>query len=146
MKKAVRPQPPGDMVGVPGLTALRTNSSAAITPATHFELLPNSTAFDVHADSPGVVCLTEGHGRDFIATANGALKTVFTVNRAFKGIYLDSPGDYHVVFKFRPHHWKLACVLFWSTLGLVLVLAGANFFPASRKRLRLFKRLERKHS
>ncbi len=125
---------PPDIAGDSGLAKLQTNSSAAITPATHFELLPNSTTFDVRAALPGVVCLTEGQARDFIATANGTPKVVFTVNRAFKGIYLESPGDYHIVFKFRPQRWGLACGLFWSAIGLIVLLASANFFVASRKR------------
>jgi hypothetical protein len=125
---------PGDIADTPGLARLQTNSTASITPASHFELLPNLTTFDVHAVSPGVVCLTEGQARDFIATANGTPKTILTVNRAFKGIYLEAPGDYHIVFTFKPHHWRLACALFWSSLGLILVLTGANFFAAGRKR------------
>jgi hypothetical protein len=104
---------PDDIGKQAGLSELQAAPGGAVTPATHYQLLPNSTGFDIHAGSAGVVCLTEGQGRDFTATANGADKPVLAVNRAFKGIYLDKPGDYHVEFTYRPHHWKLACTLFW---------------------------------
>lgn len=109
----------------PGLQTLATTTNATISPATHYQLLPNSTAFDVHAASPGVVCLTEGQARDFTATVNSELRPVLTVNRAFKGIYLDKPGDYHVEFIYRPRYWRLACALFWTAVGITLVLGLA---------------------
>jgi hypothetical protein len=106
----------------PGLQQLATTNPAAISPATRYQLLPNSTAFDVHAAAPGMVCLTEGQARDFTARANGEPKAVLTVNRAFKGVYLDRPGDYHLEFTYRPHHWWLACALFWLSAGSVIAL------------------------
>lgn len=101
----------------PGLEQLESAKPAAITPATNYQLLPNSTSFDIHASSAGVVCLTEEQARDFRATVNNEDKEVLTVNRAFKGIYLDQPGDYHIEFTFRPHHWQLACSLFWISVA-----------------------------
>ncbi|HEY1662244.1 MAG TPA: hypothetical protein VGI03_07480 [Verrucomicrobiae bacterium] len=106
----------------PGLERLESTPDTSISPATHFQLLPNSTAFDIHAASAGIVCLTEGQSKDFTATANGVVKQVLTVNEAFKGIYLDQPGDYHIEFIYRPPHWWLSCCLFWSALGLVALL------------------------
>jgi hypothetical protein len=47
-------------------------------------------------------------------TANNEPKGVLTVNRAFKGVYLDKPGNYHIEFIYRPRHWRLACCLFWD--------------------------------
>ena len=102
--------------------SLVTTNGAKATAATHYELLPNSTAFDIHADSAGVVCLTENQARDFVATANGAPRAVLTVNRAFKGLYLSQPGNYHIVFTYRPFHWRLACGMFWLAVGGVVVL------------------------
>jgi hypothetical protein len=106
----------------PGLAQLKDNSPPAMIPATHYRLLPNATEFDIHASSAGVVCLTEGQARDFTATANHQPKPVLTVNRAFKGIYLDQPGDYHIQFTYRPRHWRLAVTLFFISWGGVLVL------------------------
>jgi uncharacterized membrane protein YfhO len=114
---------------------LRNNSKPSVAPASHYELLPNSTAFDIHADSAGVVCLTEEQARDFTATANGELKTVLTVNRAFKGIYLDKPGDYHIHFTYRPAHWRLACELFWWAMGVVVALVVLSFFAGKSKKV-----------
>jgi hypothetical protein len=113
---------PTEIEKQPGLAQLKDISPPAMIPATHYRLLPNATEFDIHASSAGVVCLTEGQAKDFTATANHQPKAVLTVNRAFKGIYLDQPGDYHVQFIYRPRHWRLACALFWISVGGVLVL------------------------
>jgi hypothetical protein len=117
---------PEEIAAEPGLAPLQANHKPSVTPATNYVLLPNSTAFDVRADKPGIVVLTEGQARNFIAIANGEPKTVLTVNRAFKGIYLDKPGDYHIQFTYRPGHWRLACTLFWIAVGLIVVLAAVH--------------------
>ncbi|HXE42857.1 MAG TPA: hypothetical protein VN516_07515 [Candidatus Baltobacteraceae bacterium] len=111
-----------------GLQQLESTNPATILAATNFQLLPNSTAFNVHAPSPGIVCLTEGQGKTFTATVNGKLKEVLTVNRAFKGVYLSQPGDYHIEFIYRPHYWRLACVWFGITIVIIVVLCGWDFF------------------
>jgi hypothetical protein len=112
----------GEIQKLPGLRELEATNQTAISSATNYVLAVNSTAFDVHAPTSGVVCLTEGQAKDFTATANGEPKEVLTVNRAFKGIYLDKPGDYHVQFTYRPRHWRLACALFWiSICGCVIM-------------------------
>jgi hypothetical protein len=105
----------------PGLQQLETTNPAAILPATNYRLLPNSTEFDIHAPSAGMVCLTEGHAKDFTALANNEPRKVLTVNRALKGIYLDRPGDYRIKFIYRPRHWRLACVCFWISSGAVVL-------------------------
>jgi hypothetical protein len=110
----------------PGLQQLETTNPATISPATHYRLLPNSTEFDVHASAAGIVCLTEGQAKDFTALANREPRKVLTVNRAFKGIYLDQPGDYHIQFIYRPRHWRLACACFWISAGAVMLLAGRS--------------------
>jgi len=109
-----------------GLPQLESPGVATVLPATHYQLRPNSTAFDIHATSAGVVCLTEGQARDFVVTANHEPRVVLTVNRAFKGIYLDRPGDYHVEFIYRPRHWRLACCLFWLAVGGAVALAALS--------------------
>jgi hypothetical protein len=115
---------PEEIEKQPGLKTLVSAQPSSITPATDYQLLPNSTAFDIHAASAGVVCLTEGQSKDFFATANGEAKEVLTVNRAFKGIYLDQPGDFHIEFVYRPHHWRLACGIFWGALAAAVLLAA----------------------
>jgi hypothetical protein len=119
---------PEEIAAQPGLRELATRQPAVVLAATNYQLLANSTAFEVHAPTAGVVCLTEGQARDFTATANGEARTVLTVNRAFKGIYLDRPGDYQVRFTYRPRHWQLACSLFFTAAGTVLILAGCRAF------------------
>ena len=125
---------PDELQSQPGLPALTNTKEAAILPATNYSMLPNSTAFDVHATSAGVVCLIEGQAKDFTATANGKPKAVLTVNRAFKGVYLDQPGDYHIEFIYRPRHWRLACLLFWISAASVMVLATIAAFCSRLER------------
>jgi hypothetical protein len=119
---------PQEIATQPGLRELATAEPAVILAATNYQLLANSTAFEIHVPSAGVVCLTEGQARDFSATANGEPKTVLTVNRAFKGLYLDRPGDYHIVFTYRPRHWRLACSLFITATAAVIALVGIRAF------------------
>jgi hypothetical protein len=118
----------------PGLQSLETTNAATLSPATNYRLSVNSTGFDVHAPSAGMVCLTEGQAKDFTATANGESKEVLTVNRAFKGIYIDKPGDYHIEFTYRPHHWRLACTLFWISICAVFALASADYVHTRNRR------------
>jgi hypothetical protein len=122
----------GDISKESGLRQLETTNPAVITPATNYLLSVNSTEFDVRAPSAGMVCLTEGQAKDFTATANSESKEVLTVNRAFKGIYLDKPGDYHVKFTYRPHHWRLACALFWISTGGVVMVALMRLIQINR--------------
>jgi hypothetical protein len=109
-------------------------ANSTFTPATNYVLLPNSTAFDVHAASPGVACLTETEARDFTALVDGQIKPVLTVNRAFKGIYLDRPGDHHIEFIYRPHHWLLACRVFCAAAVCVALIAFLAFFGGRFKK------------
>ena len=106
----------------PGLQSLVNAAPVALVPATDYDLRPNSTTFRIRVPAAGVVCLTEGQAEGFTATANHEPKTVLTVNRAFKGIYLDAPGDYQISFTYRPRHWRLAGTLFWISCGGVLLL------------------------
>ena len=114
------------------LRALREATPTVVSPATRYELRANSTAFDVHAAAAGVVCLTEGQAKDFTARVNGESREVLTVNRAFKGVYLNQAGDYHIEFTYRPRYWRLACALFWISAGVVIALAGTDSIRARR--------------
>lgn len=117
----------------PGLRPLENTLTATIAPATHYQLLPNSTAFDVHAASAGIVCLTEGQAKDFTAKANNEAKEVLTVNRGFKGVFLDQPGDYHIEFTYRPRYWRLACTLLWISAGGMIALVVTSEIRVKRR-------------
>ena len=123
---------PQDLRAHPRVQALVSTNPATIAPATQYRLTPNATGFEIHAPAAGIVCLAENQGNDFRATANGEPKEVLTVNRVFKGIYLDQPGDYQVNIVYRPRHWRLACTCFWISLGAVFVLAMMNFNRCNR--------------
>jgi hypothetical protein len=116
----------GEITARGELRRLPASGEATLSAATHYALLPNSTAFDIHAPSAGVVCLSESQSRDFTATANGEPKEVLTVNECFKGVYLDRAGDYHIEFRFRPRYWGTAFLLFWSAVGGVLLIAAGR--------------------
>ena len=123
---------PEEIQKQPALRTLNATTESIISPATNYQLLPNSTAFDVHAASAGVVCLTEGQAKNFTAKVNGESREVLTVNRAFKGVYLGQAGDYHIEFTYRPRHWRLACTLFWISVSIVFALAAANIIRTRR--------------
>lgn len=124
---------PDEIKKIPGLSSLVSTNLATVVPAKNYQLRVNSTAFDVHATAAGVVCLTEGQANDFTATANGVRKQVLTVNRAFKGVYLDRPGNYHIEFIFRPRHWTLACIWFWISVAGLVVSATASAISTRRE-------------
>ena len=124
---------PEEILRQPGLERLETTPSTPVIPATHYELGVNATAFDIHAPSAGAVCLTEGQGNDFTVQINGQNGHVLAVNRAFKGVYLDRPGDYHIVFAYRPRYWMAACLVFWISLFAALLMAGMGFCRECRK-------------
>jgi hypothetical protein len=116
---------PEEIARHPGVKQLQTVSNARVIPATNYRLLANSTSFDIHAASAGIVCLTECQAANFDATANDLPETVFTVNRAFKGLYLERPGDYHIEFVYRPRYWRMSCALFWiACMGIAAILVG----------------------
>jgi hypothetical protein len=117
-----------------GLRLLEETRQPVVVPATKYRLGQNSTAFDIHAPSAGVVCLLEGQAKDFTVKANGETKAVLTVNRVFKGMYLDQPGDYHIEFVYRPRHWRLSCACFWISAGCAMVVAAFNILRARSKR------------
>lgn len=115
---------PEEIQQKPLLARLETTHAPAISPASNYRLLQNSTAFDIHASSAGIVCLTEEYAAGFTASVNGKPAEIIKVNHAFKGVYLDRAGDYHVEFVYRPWHWRLACILFWSAIGCCILLAA----------------------
>ena len=125
---------PEEIATEPGLGRLTATTNAVVLAATNYQLCANSTAFDIHAPSAGIVCLTEGQAKGFTATANGAPAAVLIVNRAFKGVYLDRRGDYHIEFTYRPAHWRAACILFWLAAAGAAALAIAGLVCARRDR------------
>jgi hypothetical protein len=116
----------------PALRRLEQGSAGPIVAAEHYQLLPNSTEFDIRATAPGVICLTEGQADDFLARANGKPVKVLTVNRAFKGVYLGQPGNYHLEFRYQPPHLIASVSLFCISLGIVVFWGAVEL---ARKRL-----------
>jgi len=125
---------PEEIATEPGLGPLTTTTNAVVVAATNYQLRANSTAFDVHAPSAGIVCLSEGQARVFTAMANGAPKAVRTVKRATWEEYLDWTRENYVEFTYGPAHWRAAATLFWLAAAGTAALAIAGLVCARRER------------
>jgi hypothetical protein len=74
-----------------------------VRPAEGYALTTNTTAFTVTATGPGFIVLSEAYeASNFSATVDGSEVPVIRVNHAFKGLYVDGPGTYRVVFSYWP--------------------------------------------
>jgi hypothetical protein len=116
------------LTATPGLAAVsREFAGRTITPAARYTRTENSTGFDIHASGPGVVVLTEAYWPgDFRAEVNGRRVPVLRLNHAFKGVVLESAGDYRVIFRYLPRNFPrhlLLCATGAFLLGASLFLA-----------------------
>jgi hypothetical protein len=99
-----------------------------VVAATKYRLTENTTSFDVHAPTPGVVVLNEAYWPgDFRAEANGQKLPILRMNHAMRGVRIDAPGDYHIVFRCVPAGFPrnmmlcgLGFALLIGSLGLAL--------------------------
>ena len=90
-----------------------------VIPASNYRLTTNSTSFTVHATGPGIAVLGETFEKDnFRVTVNGQPASYFRVNHAFKGVALESAGDYRIVFTYWPR--VLTPALWLAGIGLAL--------------------------
>lgn len=97
-----------------------------VIPAKDYALTTNSTAFKVNAPHKGIVVLSEGYyPDDYIATINGKQAVYFRVNEAFKGVLLDSPGEYEIKFLYRPRYLYVALIM--SLIGIINLMVIALF-------------------
>ena len=104
---------------------LPTEAGDEVIPASDYRLTTNRTSFTVHATGPGIAVLGETFEEgNFRLTVNGQPAPYFRVNHAFKGVALDSAGDYRIVFTYWPR--VLTPALWLAGIGLVLG-AGTAF-------------------
>src|ERR1035437_3934778 len=113
-----------DLAMQPALTMIpRALAERTVVPAAHYQLTENTTSFDIHATAPGVVVLIETlWPGDFRADIDGHKVPVLRLNHAFKGVFVDSPGDYRVTFRYVPKNFPRNLIL-WA-LGAVLLAAS----------------------
>jgi hypothetical protein len=113
-----------DRVAEAALAAVaRGPGETTAIPATNYRFTENSTSFVVRATRPGVVVLAEAFWpEDFRAEINGREAPVLRFNHAFKGLVLDSVGEYRVSFRYWPRHF---------TRNLTLCALGALLLAAS---------------
>ncbi|MDP3073388.1 MAG: hypothetical protein Q8N18_24060 [Opitutaceae bacterium] len=97
------------------------------TPATNYVLTENSTRFTVRASAPGVIVLTEAFWpADFRVEVNGRKAPILRLNHAFKGVVVEGPGEYAVMFRYSPKNWPrnlTLCGLGVAGLALLLWLS-----------------------
>jgi hypothetical protein len=121
-----------------GISALPVMGShlreRTVIAATNYRLTENTTTFDVRADSPGVVVLSESFWPgDFRAEINGRKVPVLRLNHAFKGVAVNAPGDHQVVFRCVPRNFPRNLLLCGAGAALlVLSLAVALRSPRHR--------------
>ncbi|MBL9189263.1 MAG: hypothetical protein JNK23_17405 [Opitutaceae bacterium] len=108
-------------------TLPRDLATRTSTPATNYVLTENSTRFTVRAHAAGVIVLTEAFWPgDFRVEVNGRKAPILRLNHAFKGVVVDGPGDYTVLFRYVPKNWPrnlTLCGLGVAGLALLLWLA-----------------------
>jgi hypothetical protein len=101
-------------------------ATRSFTAATNYKLTENTTSFTIRANAPGVVVLSEAlWPDDFRAEVNGRSARVLRLNHAFKGVALETPGEYRIRFRYWPKNFPRNLTL--CGFGVVL-LAGSLFF------------------
>jgi hypothetical protein len=114
----------GTFSRIPSDVATRT-----VVPAANYKLTENNTSFTVRATGPGVIVLTEAlWPGDFRVEVNGRPARVLRFNHAFKGVVVESAGEYRVRFRYWPKNFPRNLTL----CGLGFVLLGAMLFRALR--------------
>ena len=103
-------------------SAKPNRATSLVVAATNYALTANGTSFDLIAPARGVAVLSETYlPNDFRVYVNGISSSYFRVNHAFKGIWLDHPGIYHVSFTYWPEHFTQALLCFGIGVGLLLI-------------------------
>ena len=116
--------------------AEKAKSVGRVIPARSYRLTNNSTEFSVRADGPGLIVLGETYyPGDFVVKVNGRPADYIRVNHAFKGIWVREPGEYDVIFAYRPERLFQAIAI--CATGLLLIFAISLTLP---RRLRKAKK------
>ncbi len=104
--------------------------SKRIVRAAHdYRLTENTTAFTVAATGPGFIVLEEAfEAGNFSATIDGREAPVIRANHAFKAVYVDGPGDYRVVFSYRPRRFSASLFFCAAGVGLLALALGTALF------------------
>lgn len=88
---------------------------------------PNHVRIDVHAESSGLLVLSDTHYPGWLATVNGRETPIYRVNGAFRGVRVPA-GDSVVEMVYRPQSFRVGAIISGATLVLMLLLA----IPARR--------------
>ena len=104
-------------------------STRRVNPAEDYRLTNNTTAFTVSATGPGFIVLAEAYEKgNFRVTVNGREVPYLRINQAFKGVYVDSPGTYHVRFSYWPAGFSGALGCSAAGIGILAASLFAALF------------------
>jgi hypothetical protein len=95
---------------------------SVIIEAENYILTNNKTCFDIKADGAGFVVLNESYyPNDYELTVNDSKVKYFKVNIWQKGFKVNSGGNYHVCYLYKPKNIELSLILCF--LGFILLFA-----------------------
>ena len=116
----------------PGAPKVQVSPDRQVVPARDYHLTNNTTSFSIAAPGPGIVVLGEAYEEgNFRVLVNGKPADYFRVNHAFKGVRLESAGNYQISFSYWPKY--LTPALFLCGFGLVLLAGTVVFFIRSKR-------------
>jgi len=95
-----------------------------------FSLAPNAVRVQYQAQTSGILTLTDSYAEGWHVALNGREAPLLRVNGAFRGVRIEQPGTYEVLFWYRPPYWTLSLVV--AGVGLLLLI-GTNFLDWRRR-------------
>ena len=116
---SIRKQPLSSTKRRPALARATTtaNESAAIT-----EFADDSIKLSVHADSAGLVMLSEIYDPDWSVSVDGEHATVYRADSVLRAVAVTA-GDHTVEFRYEPRSLRIGIIV--STIAALLVFAIA---------------------
>lgn len=121
--------------GIPARLARGNLPGRTVAAAAVWNNSANVTSFRIEAPSAGIVVLTEAFVEDdFRATINGKPARYFRVNHAFKGIVLESPGEYRIAFAYWPRRMTMALAVAGAGIALLAAWILVHLFRSRRNR------------
>ena len=99
------------------------NGSGAIRPVVRTRHRPEHLSFDVGANSPSVLVVTDSWHEGWRAWVDDEETSVFRVNAMFRGVAIPA-GAKRVEMRFVPTSFQAGSAISFSALALLLLLGG----------------------
>ena len=117
----------------PLLQSMLGTQQQRVVPATNYKLTNNTTSFEVTVPGKGLIVLTEAYSKDdFQVTLNGKPVDYFRINHAFKGVAVDFPGTYTVVFAYWPRYFSALLLISGAGFLMLLIWSLYPWFRSAR--------------